>query len=206
VFAIFGKDNFRAVLALQVLIDVGTCLILADAARRCIRSERAAKGAFAFTALCPFLANYAGAVLTETLEIFFTALALDLACAGLETLRSENIVAHKIWLNAGRPLALQSCCVPMAESSPQPLADILGFSSFSVAAVPNSSLCYAHAFGLRLPATVDRAQPAHLHRFQPLAHAIPTPMKISFLTAQSLDQNLDRRLCFNRGTIMGRAG
>jgi len=33
------------------------------------RSERAAQAAFALTALCPFLANYAGAVLTETLEI-----------------------------------------------------------------------------------------------------------------------------------------
>jgi 4-amino-4-deoxy-L-arabinose transferase-like glycosyltransferase len=34
-------------------------------------------------ALCPFLANYAAAALTETLEIFFTALAFDLALRGL---------------------------------------------------------------------------------------------------------------------------
>jgi 4-amino-4-deoxy-L-arabinose transferase-like glycosyltransferase len=46
-------------------------------------SERAARIAFVLAALCPFLANYASAVLTETLEIFFTALALDCAAAAL---------------------------------------------------------------------------------------------------------------------------
>ena len=101
VFAIFGKDNFRAVLTLQVLIDMGTCLILADAARRCIQTDRAVKAAFALTALCPFLANYTGAVLTETLEIFFTALVFDLTCSGLATLQSKNMAAHKTWMGCG---------------------------------------------------------------------------------------------------------
>jgi len=101
VFAIFGKDNFRAVLTLQVLIDMGTCLILADAARLCIQSDRTVKAAFALTALCPFLANYTGAVLTETLEIFFTALVFDLTCSGLATLQSKNMAAHKTWMGCG---------------------------------------------------------------------------------------------------------
>ena len=48
-------------------------------------SDRAAKAAFMLAALCPFLANYAAAALTETLEIFFTALALDFAVCGLAT-------------------------------------------------------------------------------------------------------------------------
>ena len=56
--------------------------LIADLARR-IASERAAKVAFLLAALCPFLANYSAAVLTETLEIFFTALALDLAMRGV---------------------------------------------------------------------------------------------------------------------------
>ena len=77
VFAIFGIDNFRAVLLVQVLFDLATCFLVADMARR-LFSERAAKAAFLFAALCPFLANYAAAALTETLEIFFTALAFDL--------------------------------------------------------------------------------------------------------------------------------
>lgn len=82
VFAIFGNDNFRAVLLIQVLFDLGTCLLVADMARR-LFSARTAQAAFLLAALCPFLANYAAAALTETLEIFFTALALDLVLRSL---------------------------------------------------------------------------------------------------------------------------
>jgi len=82
IFAIFGADNFRAVLLIQVLFDLGTSFLVADMARR-LFSNRAAKAAFLLAALCPFLANYAAAALTETLEIFFTALALDLAFGAL---------------------------------------------------------------------------------------------------------------------------
>ena len=71
VFAIFGMEHYRAVLALQVLVDLGTCFLIADMARRLV-SPRAAKAAFLLAALCPFLASYAAAALTETLEIFFT--------------------------------------------------------------------------------------------------------------------------------------
>ena len=82
IFALFGADNFRAVLLIQVLFDLATCFLVADVARR-LFSERAANAAFLLAALCPFLANYAAAALTETLEIFFTSLALDLALRGL---------------------------------------------------------------------------------------------------------------------------
>jgi len=81
VFAIFGTDNFRAVLLIQVLFDLATCFLIADMARR-LFSYRAAQAGFLLAAVCPFLANYAAAALTETLEIFFTAFALDLALAG----------------------------------------------------------------------------------------------------------------------------
>ena len=81
VFAAFGDDRFRAVLLIQVLFDLATCFLVADSARR-LFSSRAAKAAFALTVVCPFLPNYAGAALTETLEVFFTALALDLAIRG----------------------------------------------------------------------------------------------------------------------------
>jgi 4-amino-4-deoxy-L-arabinose transferase-like glycosyltransferase len=108
VFAIFGPNNFRAVLLVQVLFDLGTCLIVADIARRMF-SERASKAAFLLAALCPFLANYAGAALTETLEIFFTALALDLALYGLGFLRNEiqPPSGWKIWLGCG--LSIGAC-------------------------------------------------------------------------------------------------
>ena len=82
IFSLFGPDNFRAVLVVQSLFDLGTCFLVADMARR-LYSRRAAKAAFLLAALCPFLANYAAAALTETLEIFFTSLALALAIRGL---------------------------------------------------------------------------------------------------------------------------
>src|SRR5579863_9198326 len=78
IFAVFGADNFRAVLLVQVPFDLATCFLVADIARR-LFSRRSAKAAFLLAALCPFLAYYAAAAITETLEIFFTALALDLA-------------------------------------------------------------------------------------------------------------------------------
>jgi 4-amino-4-deoxy-L-arabinose transferase-like glycosyltransferase len=58
-------------------------------------SERAAKIAFLLAAVCPFLANYCAAALSETLEIFFTALALDLAIAGLQ--KHKNLC----WIGCG---------------------------------------------------------------------------------------------------------
>jgi 4-amino-4-deoxy-L-arabinose transferase-like glycosyltransferase len=101
VFAIFGLDNYRAALTIQVLVDVGTCFVISDLARRCI-SERAAKAAFLLTALCPFLAQYSAAALTETLEIFFTALAMDFAIIGLSSLASGEL---RPWLCCGASVA-----------------------------------------------------------------------------------------------------
>ena len=98
VFAIFGMEHYRAVLVVQMFVDIGTCLLIADMARRLI-SPAAAKGAFLLGALCPFLASYAAAALTETWEIFFTALALDLAIAGL-TARGMGV-----WLGCGLAIA-----------------------------------------------------------------------------------------------------
>jgi 4-amino-4-deoxy-L-arabinose transferase-like glycosyltransferase len=109
IFAIFGLNNFRAVLLIQVLFDLGTCFLVADLARRIFSSERAAKAALLLAALCPFLANYAAAALTETLEIFFTTLALDFAVCGLADLRNEdgsNPIKTK-WLSCG--LSVGAC-------------------------------------------------------------------------------------------------
>lgn len=104
IFAIFGADNFRAVLLIQVLFDLATCFLIADMARR-VFSERAAKAAFLLAALCPFLANYAAAALTETLEIFFTALALDLA---LRSLGIGGAVSRPTLLSLGCGLSVSA--------------------------------------------------------------------------------------------------
>ena len=89
IFVLFGDENYRAVLLVQVLFDLATCFLIADMARRFF-SGRAAQAAFLLAGLCPFLANYAAAALTETLEIFFTALALDLALRGMQVGEPET--------------------------------------------------------------------------------------------------------------------
>jgi 4-amino-4-deoxy-L-arabinose transferase-like glycosyltransferase len=102
IFALFGTDNFRAVLLVQVLFDLATCLLIADMARR-LFGGRAAQAAFLLAALCPFLANYAATALTETLEIFFTALALHLVFVGLGVGETKpKLGLHPIlWLVCG---------------------------------------------------------------------------------------------------------
>ena len=115
IFWLFGIGNFRAVMLAQILVDLATCLIVADLAQRTV-SERAARIAFVLAALCPFLANYAAAVLTETLEIFFTALALDCAAAALNRMPEAGVenqadtgalnrTYRKFWAAAGAGIA-----------------------------------------------------------------------------------------------------
>ncbi|MGH9517050.1 MAG: glycosyltransferase family 39 protein [Terriglobales bacterium] len=82
IFAIFGMEHYRAVLFVQMFVDLGTCFLCADIALRLL-GPRFAKIAFVLTCLCPFLADYSAAALTETLEIFFTALVFDLAIRAL---------------------------------------------------------------------------------------------------------------------------
>jgi 4-amino-4-deoxy-L-arabinose transferase-like glycosyltransferase len=103
VFAVFGLDHFRTVMAIQVVVDLGMCFVVADLARRCI-SDRAAKAAFLLTALCPFLAQYTAAALTETLEIFFTALAMDWAMIGSNEIARSGF-HWRPWFRCGASLA-----------------------------------------------------------------------------------------------------
>src|SRR5436305_13890092 len=109
IFAVFGLDNFKAVLLIQVLLDLGTCFLIAGMARR-LFSDRAAKAAFLLAGLCPFLANYSAAALTETLEISFTALALNLAVRGLgigPNSSRQNAFPIANWIGCG--LSIGAC-------------------------------------------------------------------------------------------------
>ena len=72
-FAVFGVANYHAVLYLQAIIDLGTCLLIAGLAAK-ICGPRAARVALLLAALCPFTALYAASPLTETLSIFSVAL------------------------------------------------------------------------------------------------------------------------------------
>jgi Dolichyl-phosphate-mannose-protein mannosyltransferase len=72
-FALFGVANYRPVVYLQALIDLGACLLIAGLARK-ICGPRAGRIALLLAALCPFTANYVAFPLTETLSIFCVAL------------------------------------------------------------------------------------------------------------------------------------
>lgn len=179
VFAVFGTDNFRAVLLIQVLFDLATCFLIADMARR-LFSLRTVQIAFLLAAICPFLANYAGAALTETLEIFFTALALNLALAGLGIGGLPRPLVH--WLGCGLAIA---GAILLRPDGGILLAVIGGyllwnwlFSLRHASQPPRGSLLATRSFfagvlvavGALAPLIPWTARNLHtLHRFQPLA-------------------------------------
>jgi 4-amino-4-deoxy-L-arabinose transferase-like glycosyltransferase len=72
-FRLFGLEHYHAVMFAQTAIDLGTCLLIAGFARR-IWSVRAGWWALWLAVLCPFTANFAAVPLTETPELFCTAL------------------------------------------------------------------------------------------------------------------------------------
>lgn len=98
IFAIFGMEHYRAVLFVQMFVDLGTCFLCADIALRLL-GPKAAKIAFVLACLCPFLANYSAAALTETLEIFFTALGFDLS------IRAFQRSSLRYWASCGAACA-----------------------------------------------------------------------------------------------------
>ena len=74
-FSIFGPERYPAVMYVQVVIDLLTCLLVAALARR-LFGTRAAVVALWLAALCPFTAIYVAIPITETLSLFCIALAL----------------------------------------------------------------------------------------------------------------------------------
>ncbi len=72
-FTLFGLEHYHAVMFAQVAIDLGTCLLIAELARR-IWSPRAGMAALWMGTLCPFTANYSATPLAETLSISCVAL------------------------------------------------------------------------------------------------------------------------------------
>ena len=93
VFTFAGKSSRAAMLA-QAVLDVATCFVIAlIASRLALESSRrrVALAGLWLAALCPFTANYTAAVLTETLTIFLTALAILVL---LETDLGADLDAH----------------------------------------------------------------------------------------------------------------
>lgn len=73
-FKLFGMEHYHAVMFLQTVVDLASCILIAAFTRR-IWNRRAAWWALWLAVLCPFTANYAAAPLTEMLEIFWISVA-----------------------------------------------------------------------------------------------------------------------------------
>jgi 4-amino-4-deoxy-L-arabinose transferase-like glycosyltransferase len=72
-FRTFGVDHYTAVMYVQCMIDLLTCLLISGLAGR-LFGRRAAMAALWLSALCPFTAIYTAAPLTEVLTLFCIAL------------------------------------------------------------------------------------------------------------------------------------
>jgi len=78
VHASFGPSAL-AVMLVQAIVDVAACWVIALLAAQLVPAEARARALLAglwLSALCPFLANYTAAELSEVLATFLTALAL----------------------------------------------------------------------------------------------------------------------------------
>jgi hypothetical protein len=72
-FVVFGVGHYMGALSVQLVLDLATCWLIADLARR-LMGERAGLYALWLGVLCPFTANYVAAPLTETCSLFCAAL------------------------------------------------------------------------------------------------------------------------------------
>ncbi len=106
VFAVAGQSPRAAMLA-QVVVDLATCFVIALIAARLAPEKSRRRVALAglwLAALCPFTANYTAVVLTETLVIFLTSLAilvlLQTDVGGAHVARATAFLANP-WLLAG---------------------------------------------------------------------------------------------------------
>lgn len=164
IFSVFGMEHYRAVLAVQLFVDLASCLLMADLARRLV-SDRAAKVAYVLAALCPFLANYSAAALTETLEIFFTVLALDLAVVGL-TAERRTVP----WLGCGAAVAM---AILLRPDGGLLMVAIVAYSLFALwrygapYALRAALVVIVIAVAPLVPWTLRNSHT--MHRFQPLA-------------------------------------
>jgi 4-amino-4-deoxy-L-arabinose transferase-like glycosyltransferase len=95
-FSIFGVEHYAAVMYVQCVIDLCTCLLMAALARR-LFGPRAAMAALWLSALCPFTAIYTAAPLTEVLTLFCIALTFY----ALERWRDAGMGFNRwLWLTA----------------------------------------------------------------------------------------------------------
>jgi 4-amino-4-deoxy-L-arabinose transferase-like glycosyltransferase len=96
-FWIFGLDHYGAVMGVQCVVDLLTCLVIAGLANR-LFGRGAAMAALWLAALCPFMAIYTAAPLTEVL----TLTCISVTFYALERWREAGCGLNRwLWLTAG---------------------------------------------------------------------------------------------------------
>jgi 4-amino-4-deoxy-L-arabinose transferase-like glycosyltransferase len=95
-FRVFGFDHYTAVMYVQCVVDLFTCVVVAGLANRWF-GRRAGMAALWLSALCPFTATYTAAPLTEVLTLACIALAFY----GLERWQSAGLgFGRWLWVTA----------------------------------------------------------------------------------------------------------
>ena len=89
IFSVFGMENYAPVRPIQMVIDLGSCLLIAGFVRD-HASRRAAQWALWLAALCPFTANPTAVPLAETDSIFCVALGLFAGGRLIGRIRSQG--------------------------------------------------------------------------------------------------------------------
>ena len=93
-FRLLGSEHYTAVMLVQAVLDLLTCVLLSRLAAR-LFGQRAANVTLWLAALCPFTANYVAAPLAETLTLACIAVAFY----SLERWRIANSVAGDLKIN-----------------------------------------------------------------------------------------------------------
>lgn len=166
VFALFGDNNFAAVMLLQLVFDLGACLLIASLADTLL-SGRGGLIALWLAALCPYSANYVALPLTETLAIFFAALACWLA---VKALRSPGL-DWRLWAACG--LAINAG-IYLRPDGGIVLAPCLAVVGIRFLKGPSRRPAFLAAVVVSLAALLPLAPWAYrnwrvFHRFQPLS-------------------------------------
>lgn len=176
---LFGRGERPPTLA-QAVVDIVTCLLTAALAALLVPppwKKRAWLAALWLSALCPFLATYASAPLTEVLATFWTAVALVAlagACAGRETLEwrvGSRTLGLNAWLAGGLAVGVGTLIRPETPLVLIALASLLIWRWRRFSDWPRLlRVGLLTGVGLVLPLipwTVRNA--VTLHEFQPLA-------------------------------------
>ena len=102
---LFGSIRPTTVFLIQTVVDLATCVLVGMLAAT-LFDKRVGRAAFVLALLCPFTANYVALLLTESLAVFTTALALLLAFRARARLGEKFPLGHLVGAGAATGLGI----------------------------------------------------------------------------------------------------